>query len=294
MSLPREVRRQAKRADEIQAQLRGDPPPDDTAGLKPENDDGTPGEKPDQDVDWEHRFKTQKQKYDETIPVLRTENETLTARVNELEKLIQKAEPDADPAVQEKPVFTEAEIEEYGEDFLNLITRVAGMRQNPENDVSKELAELKDQFNNIAQSQHKTAEDRFFDDLKELVPDWEVVNKREDFQGWLAEEMPMTGRERQVFLADAQKRLDARAVAGFFTAWKGESGKGQSYLPDNPSGGNGQHGGQGADDSAEIYTAKEVGQFYDDMKLGRYKGREDEARQIEKKIFRAQKEGRIR
>lgn len=290
MSLPREVKRQAKQAKDIQAQLRGEPVDDENVvPLKPD-DDASPDT--DQNIDWEHRFKTQKQKYDEAVPALRTENEQQAARIAELEGLIEKAKPEPEPAVPEKPVFTEAEIEEYGEDFLNLITRVAGAQADPTANVSKELSELKTQFDAISQSQAKTAQDRFFDDLTELVPDWEKVNEDDAFKAWLAEEMPMTGMERQAFLNEAQRKNDARKVASFFTAWKGESGQ-QSYLPDAVNGGSGQVGPD-VDDRHEIYTAAEVAQFYDDKKLGRYKGREDEARQIELKIFRAQKEGRIR
>lgn len=290
MSLPREVKRQAKRASEIQAQLRGEPVDDENVvPLKPD-DDASPDK--DQNIDWEHRFKTQKQKYDEAVPALRAENEQQAARIAELEEQAKKPEPEPTPAVPEKPVFTEAEIEEYGEDFLNLITRVAGTQADPNADVSKELSELKTQFDAISQSQAKTAQDRFFDDLTALVPDWEKVNEDDAFKAWLAEEMPMTGMERQAFLNEAQRKNDARKVASFFTAWKGESGQ-QSYLPDTVNGGAGQ-GDANADDSHEIYTRAEVAQFYDDKKLGRYKGREDEARQIELKIFRAQKEGRIR
>lgn len=284
--LPREVRKQAERAKEIQTNLKVVPPED---GAELEGDPPAPPEG-DPPVDWEHRFKTQKQKYDETIPVLRQENESLGQRVQELEDLLKKAKPDADPAVQAKPVFSEEEIEEYGEDFLNLITRVAGRRENPDNDVSKELAELKEQFGSIAETQAKTATDHFYADLGELVPDWETINTDPEFHAWLAAEAPLTGNERQVFLSEAQRQLDARKVAGFFTAWKSESGK-QSYLPDSVA-------GQGAavpvDEGHEIYTQQEIGQFYDDLKLGRYKHRKDEARQIEMKIFRAQKEGRIR
>jgi hypothetical protein len=287
---PRKVQEQIDIANNIQTQIVEGDPPDKGAEL----DKNKPPAKPDQETDWEHRFKTQKQKYDETVPVLRKENQELGDRVTELEKLIEKAKPDADDATHNQPIFSPEEIEEYGADFLAVVERVAGRREDPSIDIAKELNELKAQFNSIAEVQAKTDEDRFFDDLVGLVPDWEAVNEDEDFKKWLSEEMPLTGKERQFFLIQAQKALNARKVASFFAAWKGESGQ-QTYLFDTVQGGEG--GGETVateDYSNEIITKAEIKQFYDDLKLGRYRKNEEEARQIEMRIFRAQRENRVR
>ena len=222
MALPKKVQEQADRAAEVQAQIIGSEPPVEGAALIADPPEQVKPEK--KETDWEKRFKTQKKKYDEIVPELRANEKALSERVVELEA----AEPE--PAAQVKPVFTEDEIEEYGSDFLDLITRVAGNKPD-DTEVAKDLKELKDQFDGIAESQARTAEDRFFDDLAELKPNWEDINSNEDFISWLSEEMPMTGKERQFFLAGAQRSFNARKVAEFFTLWEGESG-GQSYLPD--------------------------------------------------------------
>lgn len=281
---PREVQKQIDLANNIQSQIKGGDPSKDAEpeqNLPPKNDQ----------VDWEHRFKTQKQKYDELVPKLRDENLELGGRVSELEKLIEKVEPDANPAAQGQPIFTEAEIEEYGSDFLDLVTRVAGNRQSPDTDISNELKELKGQFDQIAKTQAKTAEGRFFDDLLELVPDWETINDDPLFQTWLSEEMPLTGKERQLFLTNAQNALNVRKVASFFTTWKGEAGQ-STYMPDTVA--NGGRGESPEEVDNDIITKAEIAGFYDDKRRGRWKGKEKEADQLEMKIFRAQKENRVR
>lgn len=282
MTIPREVKKQAEEANAIQAQLAGKPPEGLNGEANPKPDDPS-------DTDWEKRFKNLKKSHDETIPELRETIEKLQADNAELKALMEKAAP-ASPAVQEDPQFTPEEIEEYGEDFLNMVTRVARSMAGGNADVVKELNTLKDQFNGIVQSQVRSEEDKFYDALEQAVPNWETINDDENFHAWLAEEMPMTGRQRQFFLAEAQKKLDAPAVISFFTAWKGQSG-GVSYLPDSlPSGSNQEL----ESEDIPFLTRAEVKKFYEDKKLGRYKGREDEAREIEKKIFRAQNAGRIR
>jgi len=276
MAIPREVKRQADEALAIQNQLAGKSGPPQEAPAEPE-------------VDWEKRFKGMKKTHDETVTELRGDKEALNARVQELEELVEKAQTVV-PAVQE-PIFTQAEVEEYGQDFLDMVTRVANNRSNDNSsDIAAEVKELKDQFDGIKQDNIRTKEEEFYEFLDKKVPDWEEINKDKSFHKWLAGEHPMTGRERQFFLSEAQRGFNAEVVASFFTAWKGESGQ-ATYMPDSVGNSN-EFTPPGRE--AEIYTAASIKQFYDDKKLGKYRRNPDEARLIEEKIFRAQKEGRIR
>lgn len=281
MAIPREVQKQADEALAIQKELRGEP----AETAKP--DDPKPPET--EQVDWEKRFKGLKKVHDEEVPELRSENESLKGQIEALEALVEKAETAA-PAAQE-PIFTPEEVEEYGEDFLNMVQRAAEKIAKPnDSNVADELKTLKDQFEGIVQHQVKSEEDRFYDELTKEVPDWEQINEDEGFHAWLADEMPLTGRERQYFLQKAQQRFDAKTVITFFATWKGESGK-QSYFPDSVT--NSNELGDEPEDT-DIITRADIEEFYKDKKLGRYRGKEDEARQIELKIFRARNEGRIR
>lgn len=239
---------------------------------------------------WEERFKGMQKTHETAVNTWRDEKEVLTGRIDAFEALLEEA-PAPAPAAQ-APVFTEKEVEEYGQDFLDMVTRVA-TQTSPGNSgvIAKELAELKNQFSGLVDRQVRSSEDQFFADLDRRMPDWEQVNKSDEFKAWLAELMPLTGKQRQVFLEAAYKRFDVEAVLSFFTSWKGESGV--SYMadtvtiPDNTG-----EGSDGVD--TDIYYEHEITRFYDDKKLGKWKGREKEFRQIELKILKAGKEGRIR
>lgn len=281
MSIPRGVKKQAEEAARIQKEINSPPSEPELAVVDdpaPDNDQ----------TDWEKRFKGMKKSHDTTVVGLRNENEQLTGKVSELENLLEKAQ-DSAPAVQE-PTFTDAEVEEYGQDFLDMVSRVANRVGKTGSGVAEELATLKNQFDGIVENQARSAEDQFYADLEAAVPDWEKINESDEFKEWLAELMPMTGQERQVFLAKAHAQYDVSTVISFFTSWKGESVV--SYSPDTTTSSNEFEEGFGED--TRVFTASEIQRFYDDKKLGRYRGKEEEARQIELKIFKAQQENRIR
>jgi len=280
MALPKAVQKQAEEAKKIQEKLNGS---EQLAPVDPVTSQPAPA--PD---DWEKRYKGMQRTHDKTVSGLRDENEGLNTKVEELEALLEKA--NTAPAAQE-PVFSEAEIEEYGQDFLDMVSRIAATKNDsPDSNVAKELNELKTKFDGIAEKQFRTVEDKFFDELDTAVPNWEDINEQDDFKNWLAEEMPLTGQERQKFLENAHKRFDSKAVISFFNAWLSVSGKG--YMPDSitvPS----ELGNENPNDIG-IITKRDIDIFYEELKLGKWKGREKEARQNELKIFAAQKAGMIR
>lgn len=284
MALPKAVQKQADKATAIQNQL---------AGVEPtvEPDEDNPAPASDQ-VDWEKRFKGMQKTHDKTVRELRDNNDESNRQIGELKALLEKATAQpAEPAVQ-APIFTEAEVEEYGQDFLDMVTRVAEAKAKDSSSVTSELEELKGRFDNIVEIAVKSDEQKFYTALDKAVPDWEDINDDDDFHAWLAEEMPMTGRERQVFLTEAQRKFDAKTVISFFTAWKGRSGE-VSHYPDTtttPSQLPGDHG----DEEGVIISKASVKQFYTDAAAGRYKGKDELKAQIEAKIFRATQEGRVR
>lgn len=287
MNAPRSVQRQADEANRIQKELI-----DKKAGkpVVSEVDPPAPTIVVDQG-NWEERFKGMQKTHETAIGLWRDEKTVLVGRIDAFEALLKDAPDTVVPAAQ-VPVFTEKEVEEYGQDFLDMVTRVA-TQTSPGNSgvIAKELAELKNQFSGLVNRQVKSSEDQFFADLDRRMPDWEQVNKSDEFKAWLAELMPLTGKQRQVFLEDAYKRFDVEAVLSFFTSWKGESGV--SYMADTVTiADNTGEGSDGVD--TDIYYEHEITRFYDDKKLGKWKGREKEFRQIELKILKAGKDGRIR
>lgn len=287
MTLPRGVKEQAEKANAIQAQLAGKPP----EGASPPVQNLPPEEGSE---DWEKRYKGLQrthQKTAEEVTELRDQNEKLTQEVADIKALLEKAN-EAEPAAQ-GPVFTDAEVKEYGQDFLDMVVRVAGSMNagKSQDDIAQELQELKGTLNTIVTTQHQTAEERFYADLERMVPDWEQINESEEFKAWLKEKMPLTSSERQRFLETAHKRLDVDTVASFFTTFKSESGA--SYMPDTHTANSGMPEVEGGKETF-IVTQAEIANFYEEVRRGKWKGREDEMRQNELKINRAIKDGRVR
>ena len=290
MALPRGVQKQADEAAAIQAQLSGQPAP---AAIETVVTPTSPAA-PVESSDWEKRYKGMQKSHEKTlgeVSGLREENERLTSEVADIKALLEKAQT-PEPAALE-PTFSDAEVKEYGQDFLDVIVRVAKTINTGDasESIAKELAELKGQFGNVVQHQVKTEEDRFYAALEATVPDWEAINESDEFKAWLKEIMPLTSSERQRFLETAHKRFDAQTVIGFFTAWKSESGV--SYMPDTTTANNNMPEIEGGAETF-IVTQAEIANFYDEMKKGMWKGREEEARQNELKINRAIQQGRVR
>lgn len=290
MALPRGVQEQADKANAIQAQLSGQPgnPPADPKVQNP-----PPASQDDGPEDWEKRFKGLQrthQKTTEEVSELRGQNQQLQQEIADIKTLMEKVE--AAPAAQE-PVFTEAEIKEYGQDFLDMVVRVAGSINagKSQDDIAQELQELKGTLNTIVTQQVQTEEERFYAALDKMVPDWEQINESEAFKAWLKEKMPLTSSERQRFLDAAHKRFDVETVASFFTTFKGESGV--SYMPDTKTAPGTKPDVEGGQETF-IVTQREIATFYDEMKKGMWKGREQEARENEMKINRAIRDGRVR
>jgi hypothetical protein len=116
MGLPKGVQEQAERANQAIQARRGEPP-----ATGPEPDIQPPPTT--ESVDWEKRFKNMKRSHDDTVSELRNQNEELSGKVEKLTALLEKAEVQ-EPAAQE-PIFTPEEVEEYGQGFLDMVTRVA-------------------------------------------------------------------------------------------------------------------------------------------------------------------------
>jgi len=154
----------------------------------------------------------------------------------------------------------------------------------------------------ITQRQQQSSEQTFWSDLTAYVPDWRSINENQEFQSWLLEVDPLTGLSRQTYLDDAQRNLDARRVANFFTSWVGNSGQAvaqtsrkasASQLEKQVSPGKSKAPSSAPTGNVVTYTPTDIKSFFDDVRAGRYRGRETERDRIERDIFAAQREGRI-
>ena len=127
------------------------------------------------------------------------------------------------------------------------------------------------------------------------------------FQEWLLKTDPLTGISRQTYLDDAQRSLDAGRVSAFFRTWLESTGQATAQstgsAPPPPQAnpelqkqvapGRSRSAGTPQTNQGKVYSRDDIAKFFDDVRSGKYKGREQERSRIERDIFAAQRENRI-
>jgi hypothetical protein len=261
----------------------------------------------------EQRYRTLQGMYNADTARLRTENQQLSARLSQLEQLL--ASMSAQPALQQQQttqyekLITDKDVEEYG-DSIDVMRRVSREETLA---AQRKIAELEQLVRNmqtsvlprveqVAQRQAVTAEQSFWSDLTNVVPNWREVNSDPGFHSWLLEIDPLTGLSRQTYLDDAQRNLDVSRVASFFRTWQGVGGQSIAQSPRNAAAsqlekqvapGRGRSNGAPTPEQPKTYTNADIAKFFDDVRKGAFKGREAERDRIERDIFAAQRENRI-
>ena len=258
------------------------------------------------------KYKTLQGMYNAEVPRLHQQNRELSQRLQQLEQLLATMSAQQKPAEQPQPerYISDKDIEEYGEsiDVMRRVTKdeissVAQRLAFIEQQLTQVQTNIVPQVQAVAQRQHVSAEQQFWADLAAAVPNFRDVNGDADFQTWLLESDPLTGITRQTYLEDAQRGLDARRVASIFRAWVDSTG--QATIAQSPSRaanselekqvapGRSRGTGTPAPSQARTYTPQDIQKFFNDVRAGKYKGREQERDRIERDIFAAQRENRI-
>lgn len=342
MALPEQVRKQIEAAEEKMKEISGSQEVDttDPAGEpasseapsasqaddaeKPVQSSGTTehGAKEDPNSEtYAQRWRTLQGQFNAEVPRLRGANKELQARVAQLENLLStlSSAPAAAPSAQPQSVqklVTDDDVAEYGEsiDMMRKVTREeVGSLQGKIAQLEGVIASLTQsvsgsvipQVQRVAQQQAASAEERFWSNLAQRVPNWQQINNDQDFQSWLLDVDPLTNTSRQTHLEIAQRDLDVNRVVAFFNAFTAASGKftPQANAQPNrsaselekqiaPGRSRGTAGGT-ANQTTKTYTPSDITKFFNDVRTGKYKGREAERDRVERDIFAAQREGRI-
>lgn len=245
-------------------------------------------------VDWEHKFKTLQGMFNSQVPALQRQVQELQRQLEEARKA-STSEPQPSK-VQPDRVADPKDVETFGADLVQMVQRVAErMFLGAAQSFEARLKAIEQQLAGTATAVSRSAEEVFFARLAQLVPDWETINADARFLEWLGEEDPVYGVPRQAALNAAQQRLDPERAAAVFRAFK------QLVAPAPAA----------SDSLAKQVTPRatapasvtppakpvirqaDVQKFYDDVRRGVYRGRENEAERIEKEINLALAEGRI-
>ena len=260
---------------------------------------------------WEQKYKSLQGMYNADVPRLNTQNRDLTARVEQLEKLLSEVPPKVETSEPEPvaSLITEDDLAAYG-DSIDVMRKAAREELTKANSkvaqLEAQIAQLQGvlpQVQQVQAQQKKSSEQIFWDTISSKVPHWNDINTNPDFQSWLLEIDPLTGVSRETYLEDAQRSLDAHRVVNFFTTWEQATGKPSTAQPTRKAQDSslqkqvspGRSRSNGASPSGEppTYSPKDITKFFSDVRQGKYKGRDDERGRIERDIFAAQAEGRI-
>ena len=331
MSRPAQLEQQIARVKELQAEmLEGDKPPVDDQG---DNDAGTtPPEpaKPAAVVEMpatvskeefdklEQRYRTLQGMHNADVNRYRGEISTLQSALQDLEDRVVAAENAAKTSTYTPAKYVTAEDEEEYGDTLEMVRRAA--REEAENIAAKReqayldrIAQLEQQIGHVQNTVVPKVEDlttsraeqikaEFWAAINAQVPDWQTINQDPKFREWLLDEDQVTGANRQQFLSQAQKQLNAQRVIRFFEEWKRTQAGGQTPAPKKTAQsdleklvapGTSKGGAAVVQPEKKTWTHADIGAFYADVTRGKYINRPEERKKIENDIFAAQAEGRV-
>lgn len=266
---------------------------------------------------WELKYRTLQGKYDAEIPRMQQQLRELAAQNVSYQQLLsnlnssnQQAPVQGTQPVQK--LTTDKDVTDYGADTIDLIRRVTREELSPiiarlEGQLSHFGSQMTNQVQQVQSRQILTAEQTFFMQLGQAVPDWRTVNADPRFRAWLAEVDNLTGITRQTYLDDARQNLDVNRVANIFSKWRSEAGSAPASQPApkvNPAselerqiapGKSRTDGAPPTNPNANkrTWTRDEISKYYDEVRRGVYNTRKQERDQIERDIFEAQRDGRI-
>lgn len=258
---------------------------------------------PDPEEKWEARYKTLQGMHNKNMEDMKSrvraveqQNEHLAAQLAAQKNApVSPADPD--------PKYAEV----FGQDLVEMVQRVAEkMFGTAAKQMDDRMSAIEQKLTGTTKAVAQTAEEMFLNRLKEQVPDYVEVNSNPDFLSWLAESDDVYGVPRQDALTRAAEALDAERVAKVFKAFKALGApapqlSGEPVAPvRNVQSELERQVAPSTVASNPVPTAQpvrfrvaDVTAFYENVRLGKYRGRDQEAAAIEAQINLALAEGRI-
>ena len=225
-ALPKAVQAQLDQAEAIQAQLAGTTP--EAGNTEPDVAVESPVEQvvpaevqetqvaqQSPSVDWEQRFRVLEGKYRAELPRLHEQNRELSERLDQAIKAMEsKAQ---EPAPQDSKLVTDADVESFGEDMVDMVRRAA--REEFDALAKKFAAELDKRFGAVAakveqteQVVVKSAKEKFWDAVDAKHADFAAVNSDPRWFAFLDTRIPGSRLTRRTLAEKAIAELDAEAL----------------------------------------------------------------------------------
>lgn len=267
---------------------------------------------------WEHRYLAMKGRYDQTQQTVGQMQEQMSQLGDELVRTQQLIRTPA----QDRPLpsatatstaprhLTQADLETYGPELLDMVQRAAREAVGPD------LTNLDQRTKQVSSRVQQSASAVLHQDLTTAVPNWQEINLSQRFKSWCSLPDVYSGKVRGKLLQEAYQAASAPRVIAFFKGFlTEEQATGQipapqpePVLPDPPrqaattlellaSPGRAKPAsGQVPGDTAEkpILTRAQISGFYNLVRQGHYAGRDADKAKDEAMIFAAQRDGRVR
>lgn len=225
-------------------------------------------------------------------------------RIGQLETLITSMQiAPVTQHVEDRKHLTDKDSEEYGEDMVDFVKRAVAEGTESLRGENEALRRQLTNLNGVVptvqkltQQHQNTREEAFWGSLDRAVTDWDSINNDQRFRNWLLESDPMTGITRDVYLKDAQRDLDVTRVSSIFNSWKQQSpvesktstrnvARNELEMQVTPGSRTGNDAPQSVEEKR--WSNTDIAKYYDDLRKGKFKGHEADARAMEEDIFRA-------
>jgi len=269
--------------------------------------------KPEDEQSWEHRYKSMKGRFDRSEAQVRALSEQIASLQNVIATMqVQQPPLSDDPAeLRAERLITPEEEQDYGSEFLSVVGKKAKEELSPEvAQLKKEIASLKSQLAGVGGYVQQDARSRMEATMNDRLPNWQEVNVDPNFLSWLKLPDPYSGVIRHELLKAAYERNDTPRVMAFFQGFLAEEAATAPAEagPDNQGttvpkvplekfaapGRAKTAAASGAPAEKPSFTRAQIAKFYADSAAGKFRGKEAEKDRIERQIFEAEREGRIR
>lgn len=192
--------------------------------------------------------------------------------------------------------------EQYGEEFTkSLDARIERMAKRL---IKEETASVNQELITVRNSQKVSEQQMFEENLTKQAPNWQVTNVDPEFVTWLnASTEQLSGLSFYSILMNAYNNRELNKVAqifNIFTNLKNKTNTNQSSQTSTeqqsliaPPKRGSQTSATLDNNQGKVFTRSEVDTFYTNLQNGKYKGKEELAKQIKAEIHKANLEGRI-
>jgi hypothetical protein len=235
-----------------------------------------------------------------------TELDTMRELIADMNRRQPEQEVYTQAPVAAERLITDADISEYGKEYVDFAVRAGsqGARDELSNsqliaNMEARIAHLEGSVEGVAATSANTSQNMFYNELSSLAPDWQALNNDASFLQWLDQVDPYAGAAKKDLLQHAASNLDATRAAEFFNAYLRETqpqeptqakpvasrGKDKLVAPGKTKATAPQA------DEKHVWTRAEIAKLYDDKMAGKITAKEFD--RLERDIFAAQSEGRV-